>query len=330
MRKIRYVIAPAAACLVLLAPGCKKSGKAPASGPAKTASAAKADKSAKVAEKAAKAAKQADASKEKTKKKGLGPGTDAQRSLLARAKKAFLTDKTDQAEVLFEKLSHTGPLSGPQVSGIIALAQIYNESDRSQKALALYDGLADKVDGIPEVQLVIARAYARQGESTRAIAAYKKLLKVQPDYVFAWTELGKLYAGAGRKDDASKAFYKYEQRVYSLAKKLESSDTPAADRLHILDVFSLVSDDRATQATVKALGAKSPDVREKAAVVLGETGAVEARKQLKDLSISDPNPAVRIAAKGAVKSLDKLGVKTPDGPIGPKVVKDKKDLPVKK
>lgn len=334
MGRFRDVIAPVALCVALAGvSGCDKGGGQSEPAPAAAGHGQNAAQGPKEpAEAAAKTAEAAEGGEEQKKGDqgalGLGEGTDEQRALMVKAKKAFLTDQTVRAEALFKTLAETGPLSGPQVSAMIALAQIYNESGRSDKALALYDQLSERVADVPEVQLVVARAYADQGESTKAINAYKKLLKLQPDYVFALLELGELYSQAGRKEAATKTLYKYEKKVYALAKKLEAPDTSAGERIRILDIFSLVSDDRATAATVKSLGAESPQVRQKAAIVLGETGAIEAKKVLEHTATDDPYLGARMAAKDALKRLDKLGVeaKSDDG-IGPKVVDDAKQLP---
>ena len=273
---------------------------------------------------AAKADKKAG---DKAQEDGLGEGTDEQLALLTRAKKAWLTEDMERAETLFEKLADTGPLSGSKVSGIIALADIYNETDRPKKALELYEGLAAEVEDLPEVQIVIARALADMGETSRAIGAYKKLLRAQPDYVFALIELGELYAKAGQDEKAAKSYYKYEQKVYKMADKLEKKETPPGDKLHILDVFSLVSDDRAAEATIAALGDEEPVVRRKAAVVLGQTGATDAIDLLEKVAVNDPSRGVRMAAKGAIKELEKAKKAGAEGKVGPEFVEDKDKLP---
>lgn len=274
-------------------------------------------------------AKNEEAQKDEQKqddKSKLGEGTDVQRRLMAEAKQAFLTNDLEQAEKIFSALFKTEPVSGPQVSGAIALAQIYNETDRPEKAIELYEQLSERVDDLPEVQLVIARSFARQGESTRAIDTYKNLLEAQPDFVFALLELGEIYSQAGREDEATKVLYKYEKKIYSLAQTLENPETNPGERLRILDIFSFVSDDRATEAVVKALGSKEPQVRKKAATVLGETGAGEATKVLEHASINDPHLGVRMAAKDALQRLEKLGADSGEQ-IGPSFVKEKDELP---
>jgi tetratricopeptide (TPR) repeat protein len=324
MTNLRHVIAPLALGLILAGPAaCKYTGDSESEqSPAPTKEAPASDEPTTPEESG-----ELDSDDEQQEQSALGEGSDKQRELMARAKKAFLTEQIGRAEALFEELAGTEPVSGPQVSGVIALAQIYNETDRANEAIALYDSLADRVDEVAEIQLVIARAYDDLGESTRAINAYKRLLDIQPDYVFAWLELGKLYSGAGREEEATKALYTYEKRVYSLAKKLESADTKPAERIHILDVFSLVSDDRATEATVKALGADVPQIRQKAATTLGESGSAEAKKVLEYASINDPHLGVRMAAKDALKRLEKAGP-ADDGRLGPSFVDDEKQIPV--
>ncbi|AWV88083.1 HEAT repeat domain-containing protein [Bradymonas sediminis] len=260
---------------------------------------------------------------------GLAEATDSQQMLLLEAKKAFLTDDLTRAEALFETLVKSKPISGPQVSAVIALAQIYNETERPDKAVKLYDDLSDEVSALPEIQLVIARAYADLNEFERAIRAYRKLLKTQPDYVFAQLELGKIYAVTGNNDEAAKAFYAYEQQIYKLSARLESSKSTPEERLEVLSIFSLVSDERASAATQKALRAESPDVRRQAATVLGQMGAVEAIPALEGLTMNDPSPLVRMSAQQALKEIKELGLDPADATSGPTVVDDKNELPIK-
>jgi tetratricopeptide (TPR) repeat protein len=257
---------------------------------------------------------------------GLGEGTDEQRRLIAQAKQAFLTNQIDKAEQIFEELAQTDPVSGPQVSATIALAQIYRETDRSKEAVELLEGLAERVGEVPEVHLVIARALAEQGESTRAIAAYERVLELQPDFVFALLELSELFAQAGREEEATKTVYAYEKKVYSLAKELEDAETPVGERLRVLDVFALLSDDRATEAAVKVIADSDPRIRRRAAIALGEMRAAEAREVLEEASVSDPDMGARMAAKDALERIDKGGA--PDSPgIGPTFVGDRDELP---
>jgi tetratricopeptide (TPR) repeat protein len=333
MPKLRYFVTPLALSIALTG-GCKYTGGDDSADQRQNAPEEAAPAEQQPAQKPASEAKAGDSAEApadgdappKEDPDGLGEGTDVQRRLMAKAKQAFLTEDLDRAEELFGALVKTEPVSGPQVSGAIALAQIYNETDRPEKALELYDQLAERVDDIPEVQLVIARAFAQQGESTRAIEAYKKLLATQPDYVFALLELGQIYSDAGREEEATKTLYKYEKKIYALAQQLESAETAPAERIRILDVFSLVSDDRATEAVVKSLGAKEPQVRQKAATVLGETGAGEAKKVLEQVSINDPHMGVRMAAKDALKRLEKLGTESGEQ-IGPSFVEDENQIP---
>lgn len=270
-----------------------------------------------------------DSAEESSAVPGLGEGSEHQQGLLLEAKKAFLSDDITRAEALFETLADSEPTSGPQVSAVIALAQIYIDTDRADEALSRYQKLDESVGELPEIQLIIARALAEIGESSRAISAYQKLLEIQPDFVFAHLELGKLYAAAGREDDAAKSFYEYEQKIYKLAELLEAPDTPPAEQIRVLNIFSLVSDDRASEATIHALTFDQPRVREQAAIVLGQTGAVEAIPALKKMEIEDPDPTARIAARGAIKALEDLDLEGEDTPLGPTIVDDQDALPLK-
>lgn len=316
--------------LLICAAGCDKSAEhhdAPtaqkeASEPAKTESASESEKADKSGEQGQDEADEGGAAIA-----GLAEATDSQQMLLLEAKKAFLTDELGRAEALFDTLVKSKPISGPQVSAVIALAQIYNETERPNEAVKLYDDLSDKVSALPEIQLVIARAYADLNEHERAIKAYKKLLEAQPDYVFAQLEIGQIYAQAGQNDEAAQAFYAYEQQIYKLAARLESSKSSPEERLEVISIFSLVSDERANAAMVKALGAESADVRRQAATVLGQMGAVEATEALEGLTMNDPSPLVRMSAQQALKEIKELGLDPADATRGSTVVDDKSKLP---
>src|SRR5690554_2921491 len=253
-----YLSAALLSALLICAAGCDPSGPPKAS---KAGSEATTPQAAPTSPVQPDPPAQADAPQSGPAVPGLAEATDSQQMLLLEAKKAFLTDDLSRAEALFETLVKSKPISGPQISAVIALAQIYNETERPDKAVKLYDDLSDEVSALPEIQLVIARAYADLNEFERAIRAYKKLLKTQPDYVFAQLELGKIYAVTGKNDDAAKAFYAYEQQIYKLSARLESAKSTPEERLEVLSIFSLVSDERASAATQKALRAESPDVR---------------------------------------------------------------------
>lgn len=310
--------------LLLGAPGCDKTSapeapEAASQAPAPDAAPARPDQ--------AQAPDQAEAPPAGPAIAGLAEATDTQQMLLLEAKKAFLTDDLGRAEALFDTLVKSKPVSGPQVSAVIALAQIYNETGRPDEAVKLYDELSEEVSALPEIQLVIARAYAELSAFERAIGAYQKLLATQPDFVFAQLELGKLYAQTGQNDASAKAFYAYEQQIYKLAAQLESPDASPAERLHVLSIFSLVSDERASAATLKALRAESAEVRSQAATVLGQMGAPEAITELERLSGHDPSPLVRMSAQQALKEIRALGLEPSDAPPGPTVVDDKSKLP---
>lgn len=256
----------------------------------------------------------------------LGPGTEEQQVKLTLAKAAFLTDQYELAEQLFLELIAMEPISAATVSGAIALGQIYMETDRRGKALELYEGFARRAGDIAELNLVLARTYAAIGESQKALEGYEKALALEPEFVFVLPEIGALHAQAGRQEDAAAAFYRYEQRIYALAKKLENFSTPDQERLQIVDTFSFLHDDRATEALIKALQDPHPRIRLAAVVALGELNVTAARGALETSAVDDGDMQVRMAARGALEGLrdEPSGVVDP---IRPTVVQDEKDLP---
>ncbi|MFU8802999.1 MAG: HEAT repeat domain-containing protein [Bradymonadaceae bacterium] len=256
----------------------------------------------------------------------LGPGTAAQQVKLNQAKTAFLTDDYDAAEKLFLELIAMEPISSATVSGAIALGQIYVETNRRAEALALYEGFATRAGDIPELILVLARTYASLGEPDRALKAYEKTIELEPDFVFVLPEIGTLHAQAGRTEEAGAAYYRYEQRVYELAKKLENHATADEERLHIVEMFSFLHDDRATEGLIKALKDPHPRIRLTTAIALGELNVTAARTALETTIVEDGDPQVRMAAREALQSLRD----EPSGevdPIRPTRVESPEDLP---
>src|SRR5690554_5761113 len=163
---------------------------------------------------------QADAPQSGPAVPGLAEATDTQQMLLLEAKKAFLTDDIGRGGALFDTLVKSKPVSGAQVSAVIALAQIYNETGRPDEAVRLYDELSEEVSGLPETQLAIARAYTDLAPNERAISAYQKPPATQPDPLLTQPELGNLHAQTGQNDAAAHAIYAYQQQIYKMATQL--------------------------------------------------------------------------------------------------------------
>lgn len=246
----------------------------------------------------------------------MGPGTEEQQQILVQAKSAFLNEQWDIAEQLFEKLTRTGPVSGPQVTAYIALGDIYNETDRTEQAEQLYTELREKAPDVPEVHFVLARTLAKQGETTKAMKAYEKTITMQPDYLQAMVELAGLYAKAGRKEEAERLFYKYEQKVYKLASALENPQAETEEKLRILEIFSFVDDDRANEAIAKMITDRDPAVRERAIWLAVDLGLGAVRPNLEVLAANDPDRRVRLVAKEALGQLKDA----PTEPLAPKVM----------
>lgn len=241
--------------------------------------------------------------KEAPPQKGLDAGTEEQQQMLIRAKADFLNENWDAAQVVFEKLATTGPVSGPQVTAMIALAEIYKEKGEKAKAFALYQDLLARAPDVAEVQFIGGRALAESGETSKAIAAYERAITLDANYLQAYVELGALYVKSGREDDAGKIYLAYEQRIYGLAKILEDKNADPLEKLEALEIFSFVQDDRANQAIMTALGDTVPEVRERAVTLAEEFGIGEAIEHVTKMAIEDPDTRVRVAARAAAERM---------------------------
>lgn len=259
----------------------------------------------------------------------LGPGTRAQQQLLVRAKSRFLNHDIAGAEPLFEELAGSSPISSPQVSAALALGSIYESSERSDEALALYRSLLDRVGPIPEVNLMVGRAFAAQGSTKEALSAFERVLEVQPLYIFLWVEIGQLHASSGDKEKGAEALLNYERKLYTMADQVRAPDQiKVEDRLQIIEVFSFIEDDKVTMTLIEVL-AKDPesDVRAAAARAIGETMAVSARPALQERQKVEQSDLVQRAIRDALAQLAGIAEPGVGDVASPTFVNDESELP---
>ena len=238
----------------------------------------------------------------------LKPGSQAQQNALAKAKSFYLKGDDEQAEVLFEALTRSLPISSEAVSAGLALGDIYTRQGRDEDAIEMYAFILERAPDTPEVHLAVGRKHAGAGRRGLAVASFEKALELQPSFLFLWVELGQLHAARGEQEASAKAFVTYEQELARLTKILEGGDAEALeDRVEIVDILSFVEDERAVAALVHALS-KDPNeaVRARAARALADSYALSAREQLELARAKDPSEAVRGAATAALKDLDTM------------------------
>ena len=238
----------------------------------------------------------------------LKPGNQAQQNALAKAKVFYLKGDDEQAEVLFEALTRSLPISSEVVSAGLALGDIYTRQGRDEDAIEIYTFILERAPDTPEVHLAVGRKHAGAGRRDLAVASFEKALELQPSFLFLWVELGQLHAARGEQEASAKAFVTYEQELVRLTKILEGGDAEALeDRVEIVDILSFVEDERAVAALVNALS-KDPNeaVRARAARALADSYALSAREPLELARAKDPSEAVRGAATAALKDLETM------------------------
>jgi len=234
----------------------------------------------------------------------LKPGTEEQKKLLSKAKKTFLTDDFQAAEPTFRQVLETGPMTGTKMSAYIALAQIHIESGDSGEAIRLLERIPEPGKQVVEVRLMLARAYASREELAEAVDEYRKVLELQPNYLFAYPPLGALYTEMGEDKKAAELYLQYENKLTDLTRALESPDeTTAVKRINILDVFASSSDQRVVDAVITALSDPESRVRAKAANTVAELKAITAKPMLEEMAEGD-DEYVRKAAASALQRLE--------------------------
>ncbi len=235
---------------------------------------------------------------------GLPEGTQEQRQQFTEARHAFLMDDQERAEELFEDIAFADPMTHDSLSAAIALSQIYVETGRGDQAVELFGRLEDRVSELPEVLLVLARAYGEMGHAREAISAYEKAYEQNPDYIFILPEVGEILLEEGQEEEASEVLLEYERKLEEMALLLEGGEeTEDRQRYFVAEILALLNDDRAHQALMAALDDPLDEIRHEAIVGLREMRVIEARDELEQVAIHDESAAIRELAREALADL---------------------------
>jgi hypothetical protein len=176
---------------------------------------------------------------------------------------------------------------------------------------------------------MVGRAFAAQGATNDALAAFERVLDVQPLYIFLWVEFGQLHASSGDKEKSAEALLNYERKLYTMADQVRAPDQIGVeDRLQIVEVFSFIEDDKVTMTLIEVL-AKDPesDVRAAAARAIGETMAVSARPALQERQKVEQSDLVQGAIRDALAQLAAVAEPGIGDVTSPTFVNDKSKLP---
>lgn len=235
----------------------------------------------------------------------LPEGTADQQEKMNLARAAFLSDRYEIAEGLFAELAKDKPVTGTTVSAAIALAQIFIETDRPDRALSLLKDVSENAKDIPEVLLVIARVYRQLDQPAQALQTFDRALQVQPNYIFIYTEMAQIFFEQDDPERAQQLLLGYERQLELLARALEDpEESSEEERIYLIDIFAMIQDERAHQALIKALEDPAPQVRALSAQALGELAVPEAKEALERMAIEDTSELVRPAARQALLAIE--------------------------
>ncbi len=237
----------------------------------------------------------------------LAEPTPEQEALMMEARTAFLTDDYETAEVAFRELARSEPVSGATVSATLALGQIFVETGRPQEALEFFEEVEENLEETPELLLVVARVYKDLGQPQQALQAYDTAYMARQDYLFILTEMAEILIQEGEEDRAAQLLLHYEERLAQMAVALGSPDQISVQqRAFVVEVFSMLHDERAHDALVMALDDPDAQVRLHAAVALGDLLVMEAEPRLRRLAVDDRSEEVRRAAREAIQTLQSV------------------------
>jgi tetratricopeptide (TPR) repeat protein len=280
----------------LLLLGCSKDAPAPATAPA---SAAPASAPASAAAGAPAGAAASDAPPSAPAPGELPPGTEAQDARFEAAQAALAAG--DEAAALPHLLAASeGPVTGTRISASLAAADLLTRKNRPAEARALYEALLSAAGHLAEVQFTAGRFFAGQEEPDRAIEAFQAAVRVQPDFLPAYTLLGALMVQKGLKEEAAGVLLEYERRLVDRLRQAEAPRSPEAERLATIDLLAVLVDERAEGTLRRLLADPSPAIRMAAAVAVADQEEPEALVALANALTAEHDYTARQVLKQAL------------------------------
>jgi tetratricopeptide (TPR) repeat protein len=123
----------------------------------------------------------------------------------------MMTGKLAEARDALDHLRRLDPLLASKLSGGGRILKAVDETDNEARTLPTQSSLAETIIDPLEravaasASLDLGDSYRDQGKYEQAVAAYRKAIKLRPDFVAAWLCLGTSYGEQGKHYDAVEA-----------------------------------------------------------------------------------------------------------------------------
>jgi len=122
-----------------------------------------------------------------------------------------------------------------QIQARLDLAERHLIQGENRQAMQQLMRVQGQDPDIPRLNFDLGLAYTALGDMPKATAAYKRAVKVRPDYAEAWNNLGQIYLSQGNLKQAEKALHKAldvvtymtpEKAAYNLARLWRKRNNP--------------------------------------------------------------------------------------------------------
>lgn len=231
------------------------------------------------------------------------PDTDEQRHLLALARAGIEQGRRGEARVTLQTLHDTRARSRSRALGVGLLARLEMEQGQVDAAVERMLQLRLDSPSSAEIEHVLGECLASAGRPIEAEGAWRRALRIRPDFLPPWAALATLLHANGREDDADEIRLRLERHLDDMAHRLARSESESERALLLEDFARWTPDERVSRALVRALGDEVHDLRLLAALALGNAGTSSARRSLETFLGTLTEPAERAIVEQAMAQL---------------------------
>lgn len=172
-------------------------------------------------------------------------------------------------------LRDTEPMSEVKASGLLLLSELYFQQERIDDSLAVLEALRPASPPQGQLEYLLGRTYHRLSRAMEAEDAWRRAIRLEPDFLRSYVALADVLRSAGRTPDAEEVQLAYERQVQLLSGRV--GEGPDEERIAAIEALAqAVPDERVSRAIVPALQSSNPMLKVTAAMALAEVGTASA------------------------------------------------------
>lgn len=221
----------------------------------------------------------------------LGEATLEQAEALERANEAIARGDLPRGREALQVVI-SGPPSAARTSALMAMAFSYESSDPAQ-ATRWYEQLVDAAPTVPEVWFAVGRHRGAQEDHAGSISAFEQALRLSPDLLPVYPLLGAQLLQQKKRTELAELMAVYEMRLKALVDRVKSAEEPLESRMHVLELFALLDDERGQETLIELLKDPLAEIRVAAASALAELGEPEGLEAIAKATVAEQDAVAR-------------------------------------